>query len=148
MATVKPAADGKAIVVETVFGAPDLTLKDYQRAILRNPEPFGRVTIYVSKHDKALLLSSIIHLHQRIGQMAIWHRVIANTSVVDASSADPKGVGHGYAIHNAAVIRDIAAIFMDAPVPHPAWTRKSPATVMWTLVPARVPASIASPGRS
>jgi esterase/lipase superfamily enzyme len=145
MATVKPASDRKAIVLETVFAAPDLTLHDYERAITRNPEPFGHVTIYVSKHDKALLISTVVHFHQRIGQLADWHAVVANTSVVDASSADPKGLGHGYAIHSAAVIRDIAAIFLHAPVPHPAWTRVNPATVMWTLVPARVPTAIAFP---
>jgi len=142
MASVKPAGDGKAIVVETVMAAPDLTLHDYERAILRTPEPFGHVTIYVSKHDKALLVSTVVHFHHRIGQLAVWRSAVANTSVIDASNADERGLGHGYAIHNAAVIRDIGDVFMHAPAPHPAWVRVSPATVLWTLVPARVPATI------
>jgi len=149
MAALKPTTapddpNRNIVVAETVFAAPDLSLQDYQRAITREPDPFGRVTIYVSKHDKALLLSSIIHLHRRIGQLAIWHKAVANTSVVDASAADPAANGHGYALHDAPVIRDIGAVFMEMPIPHPAWIRKSPATVMWTLVPARVPEKIAS----
>jgi esterase/lipase superfamily enzyme len=139
MATVTPAADGKAIVAETVFAAPDLDLTDYEHAILRNPAPFGRVTIYASRHDHALFLSSVVHLHRRVGQLAIWRRPVANTAVVDASAADPTAEGHGYAVHDAPVIRDIGAVFLDEPVPHPGWTRSSPSAVMWTLVPARVP---------
>lgn len=142
MAMVKPASDGKAIVAQTVLAAPDLDLTDYEHAILRNPAPFGRVTIYASRHDHALFLSSVIHLHRRVGQLALWRRAVANTDVVDASAADPTAEGHGYAVHDAPVIRDIGAVFLDAPIPHPGWTRTSAAAIMWTLVPARVPETI------
>jgi esterase/lipase superfamily enzyme len=139
MATVKEPANGKTIVAETVLAAPDLDLRDYEHAILRKPEPFGRVTVYASRHDRALLLSSIIHFHKRVGQLAIWRRTIADTVVVDASAADPGPQGHGYAIHDVPVILDIGAVFLDAPIPHPDWSRTSPVAVMWTLLPGRVP---------
>lgn len=137
MATVR-AADRKPIVAETVLAAPDLDLVDYEHAILRDPAPFGHVTIYASRHDRALFLSSVIHLHERIGQLAIWRKAVADTAVVDASAADPKAEGHGYAIHDVPVIRDIGAVFLEAPIPHPAWVRSTPGSVIWTLIPSRV----------
>jgi esterase/lipase superfamily enzyme len=137
MATVPSPADGKPIVAETVLAAPDVALGDYQRAILRKPVPFGKVTIYVSRYDRALFLSSVVHLHERIGQLAVWRQPVANTTVVDASAAAPKVGGHGYAMHDAPVIRDIGAVFLDEPIPHPAWARSS-GGIVWSLVPNRV----------
>jgi len=137
MVTVAPPRGRHAIVTETVFAAPDMALRDYERAILREPEPFGRITIYASRRDRALLVSSLIHLHERIGQLAVWRKPLADTSIVDASAADPKSAG--YALHDSPVIRDIGEVFLEAPIPHPAWTASSFGGTVWTLVPSRVP---------
>ena len=138
MGIIKAPQDRRPFVTETVFAAPDLGLGDYERAVLRNPVPFGHVTIYVSRHDKALLVSSILHLGHRIGQLAVWRKTIADTSVVDASSAEPVGQGHGYALHDALVVRDIGAVFLDSAIPHLSWARLNPASITWTLIPAKI----------
>jgi esterase/lipase superfamily enzyme len=136
MRILKLAPDGSSVVDEAVLAAPDLALDDYLKAITRKPEPFHRVTIYSSAGDHALALSEIVHLHHRLGQVAIWRHTIANTVVVDASAADKIADGHGYAIRDPRVIADIGQVLLDAPVPHPAWQVKSGA--VWRLDPNRV----------
>ena len=139
MAIVKAQARGP-IVRNAVLAAPDLTLADYKRAITRDPEPFGRVFVYVSTHDKALLLSDVVHLHRRLGQLEVWRHAVANTDVIDASAAAPGKVGHSYAFNDPEVVEDIGAVFLDAPLPHPGWARAKGEPFLWALVPARVPA--------
>ena len=137
MRVLPPASDGSSIVGEAVLAAPDLALNDYLKAITRKPEPFRRVTIYSSTGDHALALSEIVHLHHRLGQVAMWRHTIANTVVVDASAADKFADGHGYALRDPRVIADIGDVLLGAPVPHAAWQGKSGAA--WRLDPTRVP---------
>lgn len=133
MALLQPDANGKPYVPETVLAAPDVDLSDYRRAVARNPKPFGRVTIYVSRYDKALALSSFVHLHHRLGQLSLWRSAIADTVVVDASAATRVGIGHGYALADPAVVADIALALAGAPIPHPAWRSSG---LVWALQPA------------
>jgi len=120
------------LVERAVLAAPDMTLADYQRAIARDPVPVGHVTVYASRFDKALLVSTLIHLHRRLGRLLSWHRPLARTDVVDASVASRGLDGHGYAITDPGLLRDIAATLAGAPVPHAAWRRAKPTTVNWT----------------
>ncbi len=135
MASCASAADGSHLVDEAVFAAPDLALPDYQRAITRTPEPVGHVTIYTSRDDRALAASELMHLHHRLGQVALWRHMIAHTDVVDASAADHVADGHGYAIHDPRVMHDIESVLLDAPVPHPGWTRGN--GMPWILDPEK-----------
>jgi esterase/lipase superfamily enzyme len=137
MATCPHAADGSHVVDEAVLAAPDISLSDYRRAITRMPETFGHVTIYVSRADHALVLSEVIHLHHRLGQVTLWKHTMANTDVVDASAADRVADGHGYAIHDTRVMRDIGDVLIDAPVPHADWLRRNS---LWVLEPAKISA--------
>lgn len=127
-------ADGRPVVKRAVLAAPDMALSDYLRLIGRDPKPFERVTLYVSRHDRALLLSSIIHLHHRLGRTTFWRHAIARTDVVDASIASTQRDGHGYAIHKSGLIRDIGLTLQGAPVPHPSWKREKPDAINWTYV--------------
>ena len=130
MAIVKTQADGQAVIQQAVLAAPDISLTDYKRAITRDPKPFAHVTIYASTHDKALMLSGIINLHRRLGKMADWP-ALAATDVVDASAADKVAEGHGYAVHDKHVILDIGSVFLDSPIPHPAWKPEGEIDVLW-----------------
>jgi esterase/lipase superfamily enzyme len=142
IAIVKPAADGAPVVNEAVLAAPDLSIDDYRKAITRSPKPFGRVTIYASSHDHALLLSAIIHLHRRLGQSLPGRRSLADTDVVDASAADRANEGHGYAVHDQRVILDIGQTLLGAPTPHAAW--KCVQGNLCVLDPSRVPAEVSA----
>jgi esterase/lipase superfamily enzyme len=136
MRVLRAPSDGSTVVGSAVLAAPDLALGDYMKAITRKPEPFRRVVIYSSRSDRALELSEVIHLHHRLGQVALWRHAVANTIVVDASAADTVADGHGYAIRDPRVIADIGQVLIGAPVPHPGWSRASGA--VWRLDPARV----------
>jgi esterase/lipase superfamily enzyme len=136
-----PASDG-VVVANMVLAAPDMTVDDYRRAIARVPGPFRHVTLYVSRLDRALLLSEIVHLHRRLGLITHWQRALANTDVVDASAAS-RGTpdGHGYAIDEPALIADVGLTLAGAPVPHRAWrTETGAGSSTWVL--ALPPAAI------
>jgi esterase/lipase superfamily enzyme len=139
IAVVK-AAPGELVVNEAVLAAPDLSIDDYRKAITRKPQPFGRITIYASHHDRALFLSAIIHLHRRLGQSLPGRISLADTDVVDASAADRANEGHGYAIHDERVILDIGQTLLGAPTPHAAW--KCAEGNLCVLDPSHVPAEI------
>jgi esterase/lipase superfamily enzyme len=139
IAVVK-ADPGQIVVNEAVLAAPDLSIDDYRKAITRKPQPFGRVTIYASHHDRALFLSAIIHLHRRLGQSLPGRISLADTDVVDASAADRANEGHGYAIHDENVILDIGQTLLGAPTPHAAW--KCVQGNLCVLDPSRVPAEV------
>ena len=136
IAVVK-AAPGEVVVNEAVLAAPDLSIDDYRKAITRKPQPFGRITIYASHHDRALFLSAIIHLHRRLGQSLPGRMSLADTDVVDASAADRANEGHGYAIHDERVILDIGQTLLGEPTPHAAW--KCVQGNLCVLDPSRVP---------
>jgi esterase/lipase superfamily enzyme len=138
LAKVKPSADRRPIVERAVLAAPDMTIADYMRAIARIPGPFDRVTLYVSRRDRALLLSTVINLHHRLGRITAWRTPIARTDVVDASAASTGLDGHGYAISDPALIVDIGRTLAGAPVPHADWKHAKPDAVSWTyLAPPR-----------
>jgi len=142
LAKVAVPADRRPIVERAVLAAPDMTIADYTRAIARIPGPFDRVTLYVSRRDRALLLSTVINVHRRLGRITAWHKPIARTDVVDASAASSGLDGHGYAISDPALIADIGRTLAGAPVPHPGWKHAKPDAVSWTYL-APLPASAA-----
>ena len=94
--------------------------------------------VYASNHDRALLLSDVVHFRKRLGQLDAWRRAVATTEVIDASAAPPGPAGHGYALHDTPVLWDIGAVFLGAQSPHPGWQRVQQAGFLWILVPARV----------
>jgi esterase/lipase superfamily enzyme len=135
LAKVKAPADKRSVVERAVLAAPDMTVLDYTRAIARIPGPFDHVTLYVSRHDKALLLSTVINVHRRLGRLTAWQKPIARTDVVDASAARTGLDGHGYAISDPALIADIGLTLAGASVPHGDWKHAKPDAASWTYVP-------------
>jgi len=147
LAKVKAPADKRPIVERAVLAAPDMTIADYTRAIARIPGPFDHVTLYVSRHDKALLLSTVINVHRRLGRITAWQKPIARTDVVDASAARTGLDGHGYAISDPALIADIGRTLAGAAVPHPDWKHAKPDAISWTYLaqPASSPTPAVCP---
>jgi esterase/lipase superfamily enzyme len=125
------ARDG-VVLQNVVLAAPDMTIADYRRAIARIPGPFHHITLYVSRTDRALLLSEIVHLHRRLGQVTQPTAKLPNTDVVDASAARHGIEGHGYALQDPLLIDDIGLTLAGARVPHPRWrTRKNLLSQTW-----------------
>jgi len=126
---------GHSVVENTVLAAPDMTVADYTRAIARIPGPIDRITLYTSRHDRALLLSEVIHLRRRLGQITDWNRMLANTEVIDASLVS-HSLGHNYATTEPLLIDDIGATLAGAAVPHADWrAQKHVGTPVWQFAP-------------
>jgi esterase/lipase superfamily enzyme len=143
-----PAKTGN-VVRNVVLAAPDMTLDDYRKAIARVPGPVKRITLYVSHRDRALLLSEIIHLHRRLGQITHWQNALANTEVVDASAASSGPDGHGYAINVPALIGDIGLTLAGAKEPHALWSGHERGAAWKLSLPPEPPGQTTpcSPGR-
>jgi esterase/lipase superfamily enzyme len=125
-----PATPRGAPIGQVVLAAPDLAIADYARSVGRRPAPFGRVTVYASRRDRVLMLSMVVHLRRRLGTGWRTRDGLARTDVVDVSVAS-RGGGHGYAIHDAQIMHDIAETLAGAPPPHAAWKRDPHATGFW-----------------
>lgn len=135
------------VVSSVVLAAPDMTMHDYEKAILRRPEPFRHITLYVSRRDRALLLSEILHVHRRLGRIIHWRKMVADTNVVDASAVSRGFDGHGYAINELELIRDIGLTLASAPMPHPRWRRSRSEVNEWIYSPTTCASSECAPAR-
>ncbi len=132
MALPRFKANDGVVVQNVVLAAPDMTIADYRRAIARIPGPFHHITLYVSRTDRALFLSELVHLHRRLGQMTQPATTLPNTDVVDASAARHGVEGHGYALHDPLLIDDIGLTLAGARMPHPLWrTKKNLISQTW-----------------
>lgn len=110
----------KLDIKHVVLAAPDLSVRDYIAA-MKALRAADRGTIYVSRRDKALFASAIIHLQHRLGQASVERLNLPRTDIIDVTSEDHSKGGHGYAIHDAAILRDIYAVVTDVPAPHRVW---------------------------
>lgn len=125
------AKEGKPVrVSHVVLAAPDLAVADYVASMLQVAQ-IQRGTIYVSRRDRALLLSAIIHFHHRLGQVAVERLDLPRTDIVDVSTEDRSRDGHGYAIHDPVLLRDIYRVITGAPVPHPDWCKSNRYGAVW-----------------
>lgn len=109
-------------IAHVILAAPDLTVRDYLAA-MRQLSDIRHGTIYVSRRDKALFASAILHLHHRLGQTAIERLNLPRTDIIDVTNEDHTQLGHSYAIHDPAILRDIYDIVIDRPQPHSVWCR-------------------------
>ena len=128
-------ADHKPVRVQhLVLAAPDVQIGDYV-ATMRQASTIGRATIYVSRRDKALFLSAIIHFHHRLGQVNVERWNLPRTDIVDVSAEDHSKDGHGYAIHDQQILSDIYGVVTDAPFPHRKWCKSKAYTDVWIYLP-------------
>ena len=117
-------------IKHVVLAAPDLGVRDYIAA-MQALRAADRGTIYVSRRDKALFASAIIHLQHRLGQTSVERLNLPRTDIIDVTSEDRSKDGHGYAIHDAAILRDIYAVVTGVPAPHRVWCPSPRAGGVW-----------------
>lgn len=134
-ATAPPAVD------RVVLGAPDVALAEYQGLLRKNRLRAQHLTVYVSGHDRALLLSSLLTLRSRLGRALAWRSAMTRTDVVDAGRARHGVTGHDYAVEDWALLGDMAATLHGAAAPHADWMPSQQYASVWSYVPQRAPAS-------
>lgn len=128
----------RVTVRHLVLAAPDVQISDYL-AMMQQVASVGRATIYVSRRDKALLLSAAMHLHHRLGQVNAERWDFPRTDIVDVSAEDHSKDGHGYAIHDLRILMDIYQVVAGAPLPHRRWCRSSKYSAVWVYTMGRLP---------
>ena len=103
------AADGRASVVsDVVLAAADINAEVFRDQIAPSMKrTAGRVTMYTSAGDHALMASHTIHRDQRAGENAAWLSLIAGVDVIDATRAKADWLDHGYVQENKALLDDM-----------------------------------------
>lgn len=128
--------DGHPVAVRhLVLAAPDVVIADYL-SLMRQAASVGRATIYVSRRDRALLLSAALHLHHRLGQVAVERLNFPRTDIIDVSAEDRSPDGHGYALHDPSILNDIDQVISGAAAPHRQWCESKLYAGVWVFVPA------------
>lgn len=96
---------------ELVLNAPDYDLKEFKKVSSDLKKIAGRITLYCSYNDSAMLASETYNGGERIGACEKIDGIdVINVSEVDSSSFSA-GLGHGY-YSSRAVLADVAQLMM------------------------------------
>ena len=88
--------------------APDIDAEIFTREIAPSIIGFGRrLSLYASKHDRALILSKSLQHYPRAGDLSEVVTIIDGMDTIDASSVDTSLMGHSYYAENRSVISDL-----------------------------------------
>jgi esterase/lipase superfamily enzyme len=93
-----------------VLAAPDLDADTFRELASRLQGLSGRITIYQSSKDKAIMASKKVHGNPRAGEPLL---VIPGLDTVDASSVDTDFLAHSYFSDNWPLLSDIHSLLSD-----------------------------------
>lgn len=100
-----------AILNELVLIAPDIDTDVFRQELPAIKNAVNRVTVYVSKNDKALKLSQEVHGYPRLGEAGDNLKVFAGVETIDISELNSRRVsGHLYHLFNPEVIEDLTQL--------------------------------------
>jgi esterase/lipase superfamily enzyme len=102
---------------QVVLTAPDVPRKDVESLIQAASEKAERVTLYASRKDKALGLSTAKHDYQRLGKVYGYPFVLEGMDSIDASKVKTDFWGHGVFATTRTVLGDLAALIADGKPP-------------------------------
>jgi esterase/lipase superfamily enzyme len=91
-----------------VLAAPDVDATQFEQQLADSLRPLTqRLTIYMSRKDKALRTSRWLSTHRRLGEATDPILVVRDADTIDASDLDTDLLGHGYIASNRDVIDDL-----------------------------------------
>ncbi|HEY9508063.1 MAG TPA: alpha/beta fold hydrolase [Gemmatimonadales bacterium] len=91
-----------------VLAAPDVDATQFEQQLADSLRPLTqRLTIYMSRKDKALRTSRWLSTHRRLGEATDPILVVRDADTIDASDIDTDLLGHGYIASNRDVIDDL-----------------------------------------
>jgi esterase/lipase superfamily enzyme len=102
-----PLRPDSPIVHELVLMAPDVDADIFRDAMPEIRPVVGRVTLYSSSQDKALLISKTVHGYQRAGDTKPTIVIVPGVDTIDASAADTSVTGHSYYADSRSVLFDL-----------------------------------------
>lgn len=92
---------------EIILTAPDIDAAIFKRDILPRIVGRGRVTLYASARDRALLASKELHAFPRAGDAGESLVVFDGLDTIDATNVTTGFLGHSYFAENTSIIADI-----------------------------------------
>lgn len=101
----------ESIVNELILIAPDIDTEIFKQELPLINKSANRITLYLSKNDKALKLSQEVHGYPRLGQAGEHMTVIDGVETIDISNVNTRVLsGHIYHLFNPQVIDDLTQL--------------------------------------
>jgi esterase/lipase superfamily enzyme len=101
------------ILNELVLIAPDIDVDIFRQELPQLKNVVRRITVYVSKNDKALKLSQEVHGYPRLGQAGEKLTIFKEVETIDISAISLRRFsGHIYHLFNPEVIGDLAELLL------------------------------------
>jgi esterase/lipase superfamily enzyme len=110
LSQTKLQAAANVLVNELVLAAPDIDSDTFRELAAALKSLSGRVTLYQSSNDKALLLSRQLHKNPRAGEPVL---VVAGVDTIDATEMHTDFLGHSYFSDSWPLLSDIHSLISE-----------------------------------
>jgi esterase/lipase superfamily enzyme len=97
-----------------ILAAPDVAPQVFKNKAIAYQSIADRTTLYVSRKDKALSLSSWLHKNSRTG-FSPPLTLVPTIDTIDVSNTDLSLLGHGYCMEDRDVLRDMHSLLKNEP---------------------------------
>jgi esterase/lipase superfamily enzyme len=112
------AATGTTVRLDhVVMAAPDVFTSQFTSRLRFILSSTGRIAIYASRRDQALLMSSVFHQDPRLGFFEEFPTAIRGMDTIDATDVDTSILGHGYFLDEHTVLFDMRGALADRSPP-------------------------------
>jgi esterase/lipase superfamily enzyme len=98
---------------EIVLVAGDVEVEVFKQQFAKIAGEGNRYTSYVSKVDRALLISSILHQTNRVGFLKDEPFILDGLETIDATYVDTSLLGHNYFGNDRTVLTDLGYLFRE-----------------------------------
>ncbi|NLX97997.1 MAG: alpha/beta hydrolase [Rhodopirellula sp.] len=110
--------DDAPLFHQVILTAPDIDADVFRRDIAPSiVKTAGRVTLYASSNDEALVLSKQIHGYPRAGDSGDGLLVVQGVDTIDVSTIDTSLIGHSYYGDNSTVLDDLLDLLHESKPP-------------------------------
>ena len=96
---------------QIIMAAPDISAHDFKQRYAQSLRRLSsQITLYASSRDRALMVSTSVHGHDRAGLAGEEICIVEGVDTIDVSHIDTSLIGHSYYGDNPAMIDDLRAL--------------------------------------
>jgi esterase/lipase superfamily enzyme len=96
---------------QIIMAAPDISADEFRQRYAKTLRSLSsQITLYASSRDRALMVSTSVHGHNRAGLAGEEICVVEGIDTIDVSHIDTSLIGHSYYGDNPALINDLRAL--------------------------------------